>query len=46
MDREPAGGGKLEHVPQDALPSGWRRLELQGDIEYVRWFVPPSAGAA
>ena len=24
----------------------WRRLELQGDIEHLRWLVPPSAGAA
>ena len=22
----------------------WRRLELQGDIEYLRWLVPPPAG--
>jgi LmbE family N-acetylglucosaminyl deacetylase len=24
----------------------WRRLELQGDIEHLRWLVPPSARAA
>jgi LmbE family N-acetylglucosaminyl deacetylase len=24
----------------------WRRLELQADIEHLRWLVPPSAGAA
>ena len=23
----------------------WRRLELQGDIEHLRWLVPPPAGA-
>ena len=23
----------------------WRRLELQGDTEHLRWLVPPSAGA-
>ena len=22
----------------------WRRLELQGDIEHLRWLLPPSAG--
>ena len=24
----------------------WRRLELQGDVEHLRWLVPPSADAA
>ena len=24
----------------------WRRLELQGDIEHLRWLVPPPAGPA
>ena len=24
----------------------WRRLELQGDIEHLRWLVPPPPGAA
>jgi N-acetylglucosamine malate deacetylase 2 len=23
----------------------WRRLELQGDIEHLRWLVPPPAAA-
>lgn len=47
VSRNPQRRAALRHASQIS-PSAvlWRRLQLQGECEHLRWLVPPPSGAA
>ncbi len=43
---QPPGPPRSPGLPRSPAAVVWRRLDLQGDIEHLRWLLPPAGTAA